>query len=511
MPNDREKREERYRRLFRRCGGDNAVIGATRHLCLHDLYFLLAFAMGRADMRRDWLFERCIEVQQAPNGYLDLWAREHYKSTIITFGLSVQDILNDPEITIGIFSLSRPLAKDPLSQIKREFEENSLLYRCFPDVLWQKPKYEAPSWSLDNGITVKRKGNPREETVEAWGLVDSMPTGKHFKIRVYDDVIDEDNVTSAEMIKKATSKWELSLNLGSAAPNKRYDTVNIERYAGTRYHANDPYAELMRRGAATPRIYPGTVDGTVDGEPVLISRELMEQKRKAMGPYTFGCQILQDPKADQVEGFKEEWLQYYTQPAGKLSTTGMNLYLLCDPASEKKKDSDYTVMLVIGLGPDRNYYLIDGIRDRLNLAERAKHYIRFHRMYRPAKSGYEKYGKDSDIEHIESVMEQENYRFPIIPLGGQVAKNDRIKRLIPPFADNRVYLPIQLLFRDYEARARDLVREMIDEEYITFPVGAHDDILDCFARIKDSDLGAVFPEAYNKEDYEVETDYEVLD
>jgi len=504
---DREKREEKYRKLFNSCGGDAAVIEATRRLCLNDLYFLLAFALGRKDLRLDWLYERCREVQEYPNGYLDLWAREHYKSTIITFALSIQDILYDPEITIGIFSLSRPLAKDPLSQIKREFEENSLLYRCFPDVLWKKPKYEAPSWSLDNGITVQRKGNPREETVEAWGLVDSMPTGKHFKVRVYDDVIDEDNVTSAEMIKKATQKWELSLNLGSAAPVKRYGHVNIERYVGTRYHANDPYAELMRRGAATPRIYPGTKDGTPDGEPVLISKELMEQKRRTMGPYTFGCQILQDPKADMVEGFKEEWIQYYDT----LDTRNMNLYLLCDPASEKKQDSDYTVILVVGLGPDQNYYLVDGIRDRLNLAERAKHYIRFHRKYRPVKAGYEKYGKDSDIEHIEWVQESENYRFRIIPLGGPLKKNDRIKRLIPLFSAERFYLPHRLLFVDYEHRSRDLVQELINDEFITFPVGAHDDALDCMARIEDPDLNATFPEPYRAEDYEIENDYQVLD
>ena len=31
-------------------------------------------------------------------------------------------------------------------------------------------------WSLDGGLVVKRKSNPKEATVEAWGLVDSQPT-----------------------------------------------------------------------------------------------------------------------------------------------------------------------------------------------------------------------------------------------------------------------------------------------------------------------------------------------
>lgn len=95
-------------------------------------------------MERPWLLDRCKEVQAAPNDRLDLWSREHYKSTIITFGLTIQDILNDPETTIGIFSHTRPIAKGFLRQIKREFEANELLKSLFPDVLWTSPSKEAP-------------------------------------------------------------------------------------------------------------------------------------------------------------------------------------------------------------------------------------------------------------------------------------------------------------------------------------------------------------------------------
>jgi hypothetical protein len=132
-------------------------------------------------MERPWLLDRCKEVQAAPNDRLDLWSREHYKSTIITFGLTIQDILNDPETTIGIFSHTRPIAKGFLRQIKREFEANELLKSLFPDVLWTSPSKEAPKWSEDDGIVVKRKSNPKESTIEAWGLVDGQPTSKHYR------------------------------------------------------------------------------------------------------------------------------------------------------------------------------------------------------------------------------------------------------------------------------------------------------------------------------------------
>ena len=204
----RLEREALYASLFATCGRDG-FCEAARRLCASDLYFLLTKILGRKDLERDWLYERCAEVQAAPDGYLDLWAREHYKSTIITFGKTIQDVLVDPEITVGIFSFNRPIAKAFLRQIKREFESNETLRELFPDVLWTSPGREAPKWSEDEGIIVRRKGNPKEATVEAWGLVDGQPTSKHYSLVVYDDVVTRESVTTPEMIAKVHAETPL--------------------------------------------------------------------------------------------------------------------------------------------------------------------------------------------------------------------------------------------------------------------------------------------------------------
>ncbi len=459
-------------------------VKAIKQLCLEDLFFLLTIACKRKDINNNWLYDRCREVEKSPDGHLDLWAREHYKSTIITFAKSIQDILKDPDNTlIGIFSHTRPIAKGFLDQIKRELEINDFLKKIFPEVLFQQPHKEATKWSLDSGIIVKRKTNPKESTVEAWGIVDGQPTSKHFTILVYDDVVTRESVTSPDQIKKVTAAWELSLNLGANGGRARY--------IGTRYHINDTYRTMIDRGSVLPRIYPATHNGKVDGVPVLLSKENLMHKRRDMGPYTFGTQMLQDPVADKAMCFKEEWLRYFDIG----DTSKWNKYILVDPANKKKKTSDYTVMEVIGLAPDNNYYLLDGIRDRLNLTQRTDKLFELHRRHRPKGVGYEQYGMQSDIEHMRYVMEQENYRFNIIELGGNLAKEDRISKLIPVFEQNRFYMPRKLVFVDYEARAVDYVHAFINDEYLSFPVSSHDDMLDCRARILDPELNAKFPQA----------------
>ncbi len=458
---------------------DNDV-EAQKILCKHDLFYLLTIACKRRDVDCDWLYARCREIEAAPDGYLDLWAREHYKSTIVTFALTIQDILKNPDVTAGIFSHTKPIAKAFLSQIKLELEENQYLKDLFPDTLYQNPKKDASVWSMDSGIMVKRTSNSKEPTVSAFGLVDGQPTSKHFNLLIYDDVVTLESVSTPEQIEKTTNAFAMSLNLGAHGGRIRG--------IGTRYHFNDTYREIIKRGTLTPRLHKATKEGVYPGTPVFLTRVALERKRMDMGVYVFGSQMLQDPTADKAQGFKKEWIKQVTRIEADLN---WNIYLLCDPAGEKKTSNDYTVITVIGLAPDGNYYLLDGIRDRLNLTERTNKMFDFVERWSPTAVGYEKYGKDSDIEHIESEMERRNYRFAITPLGGPMAKNDRIRRLVPDFEQGHFWLPQRLLFLDHEGKMRDFVAEFLNDEYEAFPVAIHDDMFDCMARIKD--IGAVFP------------------
>ncbi|MEN6302271.1 MAG: hypothetical protein ABFD96_06060 [Armatimonadia bacterium] len=500
-------------------------------LALNDLFYLLVGLCGRRDAIHPWLFDRVREVEASPNGHLDLWARVHYKSTIITFAKTIQDILEDPELTVGIFSFSRQTAQKFLSQIMNELQRNEALKACFPDVLYWKPERESPRWSVDKGIVVKRQSNPKEATVEAWGLVEGQPTGAHFKLLIFDDLIEVRNVTNPEQIKKATEAWELSDNLGIG-------DGTIKRYVGTRYLLGDTYQTMIDRKVVKVRLHPATHNGREDGKPVFLSQKRWDEMRVTQRS-TLAAQMLQNPAAGKQAMFEGAWLRFY-----EIRPVTMNVYIMADPSRGRTARSDRTAIAVIGVDAQSNKYLLDGARHRMKLSERWEMLLALYRKWRDApgvqtiRVGYERYGQQSDDEYFQERMrnlKDEADQFAIEELAwpheGSNSKKDRVQRLQPDFELARFhlpplirhpefgecywkyndqdqkfdYLPAQgltramrameaqgqkyrvpraIVRRDEEGNIYDVTYSLM-QEMLTFPFGSHDDLVDATSRIYD--------------------------
>jgi len=409
----------------------------------NDRYFLLTGLNGRVDALHPWLFDRCREVERDPDGYIDLWARFHYKSTLITFAGVQQEIFCDPEITVAIFSVVKPVAAAFLNQIKEEFENNDRLKDVYPDVLYRNPRGRGPDgrpakWGSARGITVKRKSNPKEATIEAHGLIDGQPTSRHFRLHVYDDVVTQDYL-SEDQIAKTTARWEMADNLGSHLGVRKW-------MPGTRYHFADTNGVIIERKSLKPRVYPATDDGTLTGKPVFISVERWEQIKRDQRS-TVSAQMLQNPIAGNEATFNSKTLRGYD-----VIPAVLNVYILCDPSKGSSDRSDRSAIPVIGVDQAGNKYLLDGARHRMKLSERWSFIKAMRRKWmahpgvQMVKVGYERYGMQVDLEVIEDMMQREGEHFEIIELNtpnqGSHSKDDRIARLEPDFRNGLFHLPV---------------------------------------------------------------------
>lgn len=458
---------------------------------------------------RPFLFERCKEVQKNPDGYLDIWARDHYKSTIITYAMTIQEILKNPEITICIYSYNVSTAQKMLNQIKNVLGGNSILIACFPDILFQNTNVlswkdefgtsHKMEWS-DNGFNVKRLGNPKEHTLECSGLVTGQKTGGHYDLLIYDDVVTPESVATTSQIKKTTSQFEMSLNTGSTA------RMRI-RMIGTRYALSDTYETILKNGTVKLRKYSCFDE---DGHSRLYSDTVLRWKLSRMHGVVVASQMYCDPQANSSFNFLEEWLGDRVR-FSEIDVDTWNWYIICDPAMKVSEDADYTVFIAVGVrgvGSDKHYLVAGMVYDKLDLVGKQKKLFAMVNRFTNKRSKptvfYERVSMQSDIQHYQDIMVREGNMFTIIEASGKPKinygmastgsnikyKDLRISALVPLLKSGKVRFVESDYYTNYKGENDNMIQTFIEEEYLKYPYGDHDDGLDCLSRIADLDVGA---------------------
>lgn len=455
-----------------------------RALVLNDLWFILYFVLKIEVAHHPFVVQACQDVENGPpSKSLDLWAREHFKSTILTGAEVVQKILRDPEITIGIFSHTRPLAKTFLRSVKLLFEGSDFLKQLFPEILYENPHTQAPKWSEDDGLIVKRKGFPRESTLEAWGLLDGMPTGKHYAHRIYDDVETADVVENPDTVKKLIDRFDISQNLGT-----RHGT---ERVIGTTYSHNglltyirdkkNIHGKLIYR----TRIKAATHDGTPNGTPVLLSQERIDELKA--NEYVFNCQQLLNPTPIGVRRLAGEQLLDIDP---HFIPGGLFKFMLIDPAGDSKDGKgDAWSIMVVGvepkvddIGASRVFVLdaaITPMRDTEAIEEIVRMYIRNGTIM---QVGVEKVGMTTTEIHVANALAAQGRHISLLNKSLALLKpagRNKVRKiesaLAWPLFNGKLYIST-----DVPGVYRDRLRNEMDK----FPFW-HDDGIDTLAYLYD--------------------------
>jgi hypothetical protein len=326
-------------------------LSVYRTLILTDLWFVLYFVVkpwasdaGREMVNRPFVVASCREIEDGPKDFtLDVWARFHYKSAIITCAENIQHALRNSNESIGIFSSVAPTAKKFLFSIKSVFENDRMLKACFPDVVWQDCAKEAPMWSIDGGLVLKRTTNRKEPTIGAYGLTEGMPVGLHFERMVYDDITNEDIGRSLDVMADVKQKFDSSRNLKSIVGSSH-------RVVGTYYHHSDPLVYIrdkkridasgQKRPTYLLRLKPATDTGKIDGKPVLMDVDGLEDMKGEPGSpaaHTFNCQQLLNPTP---EGDRKLNPDYLNRIEHRLIPKNVYRFMIIDQAGDEETNKN---------------------------------------------------------------------------------------------------------------------------------------------------------------------------
>lgn len=335
--------------------------------------------------------------------------------------------------------------------------------------------------------------------------------GRRADLMVIDDPFGSREDADSELIRtKLWDWWKFDL-IPRLKPGGRVVLIN------TRYHEDDIAGRILQEEGEKWEVIKipmiaeeGETDplGRAPGERLWgewFTEEMVEEAKR--DPRTWTSLYQQRPAPIGGGELKKSWVQFYD--SGQFAE--MNKIMLVDPAGGRKdKRSDFTAIWVIGLGADDNVYVLDMVRDRINMAERTEIIFRLHRKWKPLQVRVERYGLMADVENLRNEQNRRNYRFPLVEVGGATKKEDRIRRLVPYFQAGRVWFPREFAYTDYSGKQQDLVQKFIEEELAVFPVGAYDDMLDALSRFAEPTLDLPWPRKSDWSQFPV-IDFGVLD
>lgn len=410
--------------------------------------YILGFSDFEETVHQEWEFflqgKKRLKLVLIPRGY--------FKSSFFTISYPLQGLcLNNAKrflITNAVFDN----AKTFLGSIKQQIERN-------PKLRWWNLQPGEP-WSTEE-ISIKRESIHKEPSVSIAGVGSQLPS-QHYDCIIWDDLVNDKNITSKEYADKVISWWKDSLNL--------LDPGGLGILIGTRWSYRDLYQHIIENLAEHFDIIIKKAiadDGKIYFEKRFPQEEL-DRLRLLEGPYKFSLQYQNELVDPEDAIFKRDWILKY-----KELPKPVRIFMTIDPALSEDPTADYSVIMICAVDVDNNLYVVDYFRDRVNPKVLIGKIFEKSQEHSPVRIGIETIAFQRVLKFwIEDQMRERSKFLPIEELKtSNKMKPDRILALQPRFSAKTVYI---------KGWMADLEDELLSFRYPESNQ-LHDDLIDALA------------------------------
>ena len=414
---------------------------------------------------------------------LFLMFRGSFKTTSISIAHTIQLMLLWPDIRILISSHKKDGGSaEILGAIKHHFMRNEKFRALFPEYCPKPNSLGQIEWGTSERVTLPNRSAKAvypEATIEIAGATTDV-TGRHYDYIKADDLVTRESVTNESMLAK-TDEFNALLKFLFNQPE-----WGVLDYIGTPYHFADLYSTIRKQKGVTKVVVP-IQDST--GEPTFPERFSREgitkiKEDSGMSSYVFSCQYNLNPVPEEDQTFRPEWWDregfYYDRTPENLRVS-----IFVDPANSQNKKSDYTALFVVGIDEKGAYWVLDLVRDKLDVEGRAKMALGFAIKHGIHKINYESVGfQNTDAYIIRKLSQEKRHYIEVNELKSTVSsKEDRIRALQPIFERGMIHLPRRYdYYSSYHKRTINMV-EAFNLEAWMFPKNEHDDMIDCLSQL----------------------------
>lgn len=400
------------------------------------------------------------------NKKIILIPRGHLKSSIVTIGWSIQQLLKNPDIKILLANAVWDNARSFLSEIKEYLTNKSFLPKLFG-------QFQSDTWTQEI-ITIKqRKGANKTPTITTAG-VDKALASQHYDLIVCDDLVNRQNVTNAEQISKIKKFYSDALDL--LEPN------GVLVVVGTRYVDGELYGAILdTKGKQLEQfdvyIKGATKDGTIDGEVIFPKKfstkklyEIRDGKgieEEGMGSFEFYAQYFNQCISMDTQHFKMP-VRYWNELGD-----GSIHYGAFDPATSEKKDACDAVVIDGAITRSNQLLAVEykafHKKDPTEMINKIFEYaskFQWKKLLIETNGGQEVY-----VKLVQEEQRKRNVFFEVVPVHHTKDKFSRIIALQPRWESGN------LLLKQGMAE--------LEDQMLRFPVATKNDIVDALAMIQE--------------------------
>jgi len=398
--------------------------------------------------------------------------RSWLKTTLCSISYPIWRAIRNPNVRslLAQNTFKNACAKNKV--IMASFEKSQLLQVLFPE-LQPTPRC---TWSAES-LCLNRKAVCAEGTFEAAGTRTQV-TSRHYDIISEDDTVAPDKDELGEDFL-FPSKDDIAQAIGwhRLVPPLFVDPTTAQNLiVATRWYVDDLISHVQSHEPGFiwyMRACREDTEGNPDekGElqyPERFSAEVLADLEHRLGPYLYSCLYLNRPLHSKDMVFKPEWVKYAdTWPRSLVCFTTV------DPAGiaeNQGSDSDFNVVLTTGKDlVTGRIYVLEYFHQRCSPGDVIQAMFDQVKRWHPVKVKIETVAYQSTLAYwTRERMREEGFYFNIEscphPKG---AKPIRICSLQPLFSNGMIIL-------------RPHMQELVTE-LLSFPRGAHDDLLDALA------------------------------